>query len=1568
MIASIDVKVPATWLKLLSSVTVLAVIYYAAARLGLLLAFALTNATPVWPPSGIAIAAIVLLGYRVWPGIFIGAFAANMAVFATNHVANGSTTTLVSLAIASGNTLEAVVGAWLLQGLMDRHVSLAKPIAIYKFVLAAILASAISAGIGTSSLILGNIAPGVAQWTIASIWWLGDTSGMLVVAPLLLVWARGAAPRRSVRSLMIIAASLLAMACILAVIFGQHFTPDGTNRWLAYLLLPCIGWAAYQYGQRGVTVVLVAVTGSAVWATTRGLGPFACGTLQDSLMTLEIFIAFCSVVGMVLAADMCERRRAQENAPSGKRAQSLLHWASLFAFLCLTIVAWHFIASSTERRAEERFNFIVDNVQQRIDERMDVYENLLHAGQGLFSASHFVERAEWKTFVGKLKIDRDFPGVLGMGYAKKIDPAGKPALEADAHSDGLANFHVWPNGERREYVPVVYLEPLTTKNQRALGYDMFSEPVRQAAMIKARDSGEAAISRKITLVQEEGKDVQAGFLMFVPVYRNGAAVATKEQRAEALQGYVHSPFRMNDLMVGILGKSFPEVALQIYDGDQETDAALMYSNAPVPTHGVTDYPNAFTVRKSISAVNEEQNWTLRITSLPAFEASIDRQKSLIVLIAGTMISLLFFGIISNLTAMRETAKALADDMTAALEDSNRTLHQSEERFRLLTSRVKDYSILLLDPHGMVLTWNEGAERLNGYKEEEIVGRSVDCFYLDEDIAAGKPGQALEQARKDGQFENVGWRRRKDGSRFYADTLLTAIRDDQNQLIGFAKITRDITQEKRTEQELRAAIGQAESASRAKSEFVANMSHELRTPMNAVLGMTYLLGSSRLSPDQRKYLDMIRASGQSLLDILNDILDFSKIEAGRMELSIAEFRLGDVLDAIATIMSVNAGEKDLELAIGVGPNVPHMLIGDALRLQQIMINLVGNAIKFTECGEVSVLVELVAQNDDVASLRFHVRDTGIGMSAEQQARLFSPFTQADSSMTRRFGGSGLGLTICRRLCDLMQGSVELSSELGVGSEFCATIPLKIAAKQEDAKRPRNSMGNLHILVVDDNQTSRDYLQKTAETWGWRVESAASGGDAIERIRMAEDAWLPFDVVLVDWQMPEMDGIATMQAVRDLLPTSEVAPLATSRIPIILMVSAFGRGKLMNLAEASQADLILIKPVTICSLFDALYEVLIQKSKNGRIAAAESGKQAMEHQLEDIKILLAEDNAMNQIVAKGMLEQAGAQVDIVENGQMAIDLLRAAPQRYAIVLMDVQMPVMDGFAATRLLRTSLGLKLPVLAMTAGVTESERMQCIAAGMDDFIAKPIDLGQMFATIARHLPMDKQDASTIVEQQSKVQFDPGVDNETNERAIVDLDQLIEIAVGNASYRDTILGLVRRMVERGVAPMDAARLAWREERPDAAARLLHSLRGEVGTLGAERFADAALAAEEAIIEGNIERVSPLLDTAWQELEIALAAARKWLAEHMDAHEGDEDDMAQSTETIALDVFLFDRLKTLLNEANMSAIEVYANLRPALRQRFSAPDMATLDQFIDGLDFNAALGVLERLSDIVDVLL
>jgi signal transduction histidine kinase/DNA-binding response OmpR family regulator len=499
----------------------------------------------------------------------------------------------------------------------------------------------------------------------------------------------------------------------------------------------------------------------------------------------------------------------------------------------------------------------------------------------------------------------------------------------------------------------------------------------------------------------------------------------------------------------------------------------------------------------------------------------------------------------------------------------------------------------------------------------------------------------------------------------------------------------------------------EEADAAKDAFVANMSHELRTPMNAVLGMAHLLGATRLSPEQRRYLEMISASGQSLLGILNDILDFSKMQAGKVEPHPVRFKLDDVLHALATIMSVSAGEKELELCIGVEPDVPRMLLGDALRLQQVLVNLAGNAIKFTERGEVAVLVQRVAGAP--LSLRFCVRDSGIGMSAAQLARLFSPFMQGDLSFTRRFGGTGLGLTISKGLIEMLGGEILVRSEVGKGSEFQFTLAFGVV---DDSDAP--PAGKLHVLVVDDNFTSRSFISKTIEAWRWTSDSAASGEEALTQLRTGTR----YDVVLVDSLMPGMDGMATMRAIQALSP-----------VPVICMVNAFGRGKLMQqMAEASVAAF-LTKPVTSSSLFDAVQTALAPTLQDS----------SMPHEpslpaLDGVRILLVEDNAINQHVARGILEHAGAVVTVADNGQAAIDLLRA-DAGYHLVLMDVQMPVMDGFSATRLLRGELGLTLPVIAMTAGVMESERAQCTAAGMDDFIAKPIDVGQMFATLVQYLP-----------------------------------------------------------------------------------------------------------------------------------------------------------------------------------------------------------------------------------------
>ncbi|MCE3261866.1 MAG: hypothetical protein K0R43_945 [Pseudoduganella sp.] len=644
-----------------------------------------------------------------------------------------------------------------------------------------------------------------------------------------------------------------------------------------------------------------------------------------------------------------------------------------------------------------------------------------------------------------------------------------------------------------------------------------------------------------------------------------------------------------------------------------------------------------------------------------------------------------------------------------------------ERANVRISTVVDSvgeGIVTINDDGLIETFNRAASRIFGYAPQEVIGASIQKLMparmrsahengLRRYVAGGaahvigKPGVELPALRK-------------DGSEFTVELTINAIRDDGKH--RFVGILRDVTELKISQAALREAVKDAQAANAAKSSFLANMSHELRTPMNAVLGMAHLMSTTPLSLEQRRYLTMLRTSGQSLLALLNDILDFSKIEAGKIQLSSTSFELDSVLHAVSTIMSVNAGEKHLELAIGVEPNVPRVLIGDALRLQQVLVNLTSNAIKFTAQGEVSVKVECEANGENRVLLRFIVRDTGIGISREQQNNLFAPFVQADESVTRKFGGTGLGLVICQRLVELLGGRIELDSQPERGSTFTVTLPFGVAPPDQKPVAAGHSARALRVLVVDDYFTSRVYLSKTLQAWGWSVDAVSTCEEAQRMLDLGAQRALPYDVVLADWSMPPQDQ-ERIEAMRHGRQPA---------IPVILMVSAYERSKMLE-ADADRKGLV-TKPVTASALFDTVHEVLDDAD-----AAIVRQEAPPELRLAG-RLLLVEDNVMNQLVAVGVLERAGATIDVANNGEEAVNMLRAAPDAYRMVLMDVQMPVMDGYTATRIIRQELGLKLPVIAMTAGVMESERADCMAAGMDDFIPKPLDIDEMMQTLARHL------------------------------------------------------------------------------------------------------------------------------------------------------------------------------------------------------------------------------------------
>jgi two-component system, sensor histidine kinase and response regulator len=664
---------------------------------------------------------------------------------------------------------------------------------------------------------------------------------------------------------------------------------------------------------------------------------------------------------------------------------------------------------------------------------------------------------------------------------------------------------------------------------------------------------------------------------------------------------------------------------------------------------------------------------------------------------------------------------MAQDITKRKESESK-LQLLTERLSLATS-VAAVGVWEWDVANGAMTWDETMVEIYGFSlNRESPYEQWRGAVLPEDLPLAEG--ALKKTMEEKGRATVEFRiTRPDGTVRHLSAAQGPVLDEAGNVSKIIGVNIDVTNRRKVETDLQRAKDEAEAANRAKSEFLANMSHEIRTPMNGIMGMTELVLGTELDSEQREYLNLARMSADSLLSLINDILDYSKIEAGKLEIDAIEFNLGDCLGDTMKTLSLRAHQKGLELAFEIEPNVPDALIGDPGRVRQIILNLVGNAIKFTEVGEVVLSVQLMTRVGDELQLRFTVTDTGIGIPADKQAPIFEAFEQADGSMTRKYGGTGLGLAISSRLVELMGGRIWVESELGTGSRFHFTANFKApkSATRTIVPRDPSTLADMRVLVVDDNATNRQILMKMLEGWRMKPTTADNGANAIAILIEAEGIGTTFPLILLDAQMPEMDGFALAEYIQSH-PSCRAATM-------MMLSSAGQRGDAIRCRELGVAAY-LTKPVRQSELMDTILTALGTRAKSEAKPALVTRHFLRESQ-NRLRVLLAEDNAVNQLVARRLLEGFGHTVTVAANGQKALEAWEKG--EFDAILMDIQMPEMDGWEATQAIREkerSCGGHVPIIAMTAHAMKGDDERCFAAGMDDYLTKPIRTRELMTVL----------------------------------------------------------------------------------------------------------------------------------------------------------------------------------------------------------------------------------------------
>jgi PAS domain S-box-containing protein len=1349
----------------------------------------------------------------------------------------------------------------------------------------------------------------------------------------------------------------------------------------------------------------------------------------------------------------------------------------LAAVLALAVIAlgtgvlWWLAREESQRIAEERFAYRSEKLSLLFRERMKVYEDLLHSGAALFSASESVSREEWRTWVQAIDLPMRHPGMQGMGYARVLSRGEVEAHVAAMQAEGFADYALNPPGQREVHAPVVYVEPLAGRNLRLMGQDLLADPTSREAIELARDTGQLTMTGRLTLASEDEIRVQPGFLLYLAVYAGAGKPHTVAARQRTIKGFVFSPFRAGDLMALMTGDVGDESILELYSGGVSAGNLLYASHKG-------RHISRITLDKTIPIGG--QTWTLRIRSDAAFEARAGNGMPAMVLVSGASLGLTLFAVMllgshfqRRLNAAMQEAEENRDQYGALVENVPGTVFRAEAaepwviRFcsrgieeltgrplgsglpdgtslaslmheddrkrvalvsswavsrklpfeieyrlagpegsaRWVSQRARmtldadgqprgmegviiDISqrklveqqlrsawsyarslleasldpLMTISPDGKLTDVNTATEIVTGVPRKHLIGSDFSAWFTEPELAR----DGYKRVFAEGDVRDFGLSMRNlAGKVTHVLFNASVYRDESGQALGVFAAARDVTRQREmrleleriNEQledkvaertvELRQAKEEAEVANVAKSAFLASMSHELRTPMNAVIGFSALLLNSGLGPAQRDQVQKILASSQHLLGILNQILDFSKMEAGKVALDHREFAVEELFETVATQLGERVVGKGIEFILDPSPEVPPIVVGDSLRLSQILLNLGGNAAKFTEQGEILIRNRLIERRSHSALIEFSVSDTGIGISDEQRERLFQSFQQAENWTTRKYGGSGLGLVISKRLAELMGGTIGVESRPGAGSRFWFTARVGVGAASGSA--PRGPWNGSSALVVDDNAHARHALCRRLGALEITARGCSSGQEALELLRRAASGGGKIDHVFVDAAMPDMDGPETLYAIR---------ALGLERPPRLTLLAG-GAGEPVTGAERAGAS-VLAKPVTAA----ALLECLAAAGNSGKAPAenpvsqraAAAPEQASLEAIRGARVLLVEDNEMNQEVATALLEDAGVVVEVAAHGQAALEKLSVT--RYELVFMDMQMPVMDGVTATRKIRLTLDAgELPIIAMTANAMATDRETCVEAGMNDFLSKPIDTAQLQAALLRWLrPRQPAEAAS---PRAAPPVPPATPDAGLRISGIDTRAGLASVGGNLALYRTLL---QKFVKTRATAATEAQAALVAGESETALRIAHTLKGIAATIGAAETSAAAARLEEALRRrAEQPELQPLLDALSASLAATVAALATGLAETESAEVA-----TQPMPDVALQE-LCSALAGMLASGDMAAVRCIDEHSAALTSAFPRA-FRRIQQAIEVYDFDKALEHLRSGCDEVGIVL